>query len=54
MENTLRIRVRIGDAEVEASYPLTPRNFCDHKDGAPQVVITLVKEIVVAIKKQNP
>jgi len=53
MENQLRIRVRIGDSEVGASYPVTTRTVCDPTEGAPQVVITLVKAMVEAIKKEK-
>lgn len=47
MENTLRIRVRIGDSEVEASYPQTEWHT------NPDSVIKMVKEIVEAIKKEK-
>lgn len=51
MENTLRIRVRIGDSEVEASYPITERVTSDVT--TPETVIKVVKEIVEAIKKEK-
>ena len=53
MENQLRIRVRIGDSEVEASYPVSERTVSNPTEGTPQVVITVVKAIVEAIKKEK-
>lgn len=47
MENQLRIRVRIGDSEVEASYPQT--EWHTNADS----VIKVVKAMVEAIKKDK-
>lgn len=53
--DTIRVKVRIGDKEVEVSYPLTPRTAVEYTNPQSTLrsAVMAVKDIVKALDKEE-
>ena len=48
----IKIRVKIGDREVEISYPLSERTKCTYDTGTLVSAVAAIKDIVNKLKEE--
>lgn len=52
MENTFKIRVKIGDRESELSYPLSERGSVEYPESTLGCSVRAIKDLVEILKSE--